>query len=123
MKKKYTRKQITEAIAYWEKQLANGNYRKVNESGDGLSDKEIKDQVERVMEKASDEFSSGDQDEFDKWQEEAAAKVEDRIRDGGFSFDELVDVAVDTIRELQQDYEDSEADYAEGPDEPLDYEG
>ncbi len=75
------------------------------------------------MEKASDEFNSGDRDEFDKWQEEAAAKVEDRIRDGGFSFDELVDVAVDTIRELQQDYEDREVEDDEGPDEPLDYEG
>ena len=32
MKKQYTKKQITEAISYWEKQLANGNYRKVNES-------------------------------------------------------------------------------------------
>lgn len=32
MKKTYTKKQITEAIAYWEKQLAKGNYRKVNES-------------------------------------------------------------------------------------------
>ena len=70
------------------------------------------------MEKASDEFDSSDQDEFDKWQEKAASKVEDRIRDGGFSFDELVDVAVDTIRELQQDYEDRKADYDEGPDEP-----
>ena len=32
MKKQYTKKQITEAIAYWKKQLAKGNYRKVNES-------------------------------------------------------------------------------------------
>lgn len=32
MNKKYTKKQITEAIAYWKKQLARGNYRKVNES-------------------------------------------------------------------------------------------
>ena len=32
MKKTYTRKQIREAIAYWEKQLAKGNYRKVNEA-------------------------------------------------------------------------------------------
>lgn len=32
MKKKYTRKQISEAIAYWEKQLKKGNYKKVNES-------------------------------------------------------------------------------------------
>ncbi len=41
MKKKYTKRQITEAIAYWKKQLAKGNYRKVNESKDKLSDKEI----------------------------------------------------------------------------------
>ena len=32
MKKKYTKKQITEAIAYWQKQLKLGNYKKVNES-------------------------------------------------------------------------------------------
>ena len=32
MKKKYTKKQITEAIAYWQKQLRAGNYKKVNES-------------------------------------------------------------------------------------------
>ena len=32
MKKKYTKKQITEAIAYWEKQLRAGNYKKVVES-------------------------------------------------------------------------------------------
>ena len=31
MKKTYTRKQIQEAISYWERQLAEGNYRKVNE--------------------------------------------------------------------------------------------
>ena len=38
MKKQYTKKQIQEAIAYWEKQLAKGNYRKVNES---ISDRPI----------------------------------------------------------------------------------
>ncbi len=32
MKKQYTKKQITEAIAYWKKQMEKGNYRKVNES-------------------------------------------------------------------------------------------
>ncbi len=32
MKKTYTKKQIQEAIAYWEKQLKAGNYRKVNEA-------------------------------------------------------------------------------------------
>lgn len=32
MKKRYTKKQITEAIAYWKKQLRAGNYKKVNES-------------------------------------------------------------------------------------------
>ena len=31
-KKKYTRKYITEAIAYWEKQLRDGNYKKLDES-------------------------------------------------------------------------------------------
>lgn len=34
MKRKYTKKQICEAIAYWKKQLKNGNYKKVNESID-----------------------------------------------------------------------------------------
>ena len=32
MKKTYTKKQIQEAISYWKKQLAKGNYRKVNEN-------------------------------------------------------------------------------------------
>ena len=32
MKKQYTKKQITEAIAYWKKQLKLGNYKKVYES-------------------------------------------------------------------------------------------
>jgi hypothetical protein len=31
MKKTYTKKQITEAITYWEKQLRAGNYRKLDE--------------------------------------------------------------------------------------------
>lgn len=31
MKKKYTKKQIQEAISYWEKQLSLGNYKKLNE--------------------------------------------------------------------------------------------
>lgn len=34
MKKKYTKKQICEAIAYWKKQLKSGNYKKINESLD-----------------------------------------------------------------------------------------
>lgn len=32
MKKKYTKKQIQEAINYWKKQLKLGNYKKINES-------------------------------------------------------------------------------------------
>ncbi len=32
MKRRYTKKQIQEAISYWRKQLAKGNYRKVNEA-------------------------------------------------------------------------------------------
>lgn len=32
MKKKYTKKQIQEAIKFWEKQLKAGNYKKINES-------------------------------------------------------------------------------------------
>lgn len=34
MKKMYTKRQITEAIAYWKKQLKDGNYKRVDESGD-----------------------------------------------------------------------------------------
>lgn len=34
MKKQYTKKQITEAIAYWKKQLRSGNYSRVNENTD-----------------------------------------------------------------------------------------
>jgi len=34
MKKTYTRKQIQEAIDYWKKQLAKGNYRKVDEAAE-----------------------------------------------------------------------------------------
>ena len=37
MNKKYTRKQICEAISYWKKQLRAGNYKKVNESVEGNS--------------------------------------------------------------------------------------
>ena len=32
MKKAYTKRQIQEAISYWEKQLAKGNYKKINEA-------------------------------------------------------------------------------------------
>ena len=32
MKKQYTKKQIQEAISYWKKQLAKGDYRRMNES-------------------------------------------------------------------------------------------
>ena len=38
MKKKYTKKQITEAIAYWKKQLSTGNYLKINESTSDIND-------------------------------------------------------------------------------------
>ena len=37
MKKQYTRKQITEAIAYWEKQLKAGNYKRVDESVESMA--------------------------------------------------------------------------------------
>ena len=44
MKKKYTKRQITEAIAYWKRQLKLGNYKKLNESNEnyviGLWDKD-----------------------------------------------------------------------------------
>jgi len=42
MKKQYTKKQITEAIAYWQKQLREGNYKKVNESNDSTIDAWLK---------------------------------------------------------------------------------
>ena len=37
MKKTYTKKQITEAIAYWEKQLKAGNYKRVDESVESMA--------------------------------------------------------------------------------------
>ena len=36
--KTYTKKQITEAIAYWEKRLSTGNYLKINESTSDIND-------------------------------------------------------------------------------------
>lgn len=44
MKHKYTKKQIVEAIKYWEKQIKLGNYRKLNESSSEF--KKIDDIVE-----------------------------------------------------------------------------
>ena len=49
MKKKYTKKQIQEAINYWKKQIKIGNYKKINESsydnyGYGKDDDLLKDQ-------------------------------------------------------------------------------
>lgn len=38
MNKKYTRKQICEAISYWKKQLRAGNYKRVNESVASMPD-------------------------------------------------------------------------------------
>ena len=32
MKKTYTKRQIQEAISYWKRQLAKGNYRKIDEN-------------------------------------------------------------------------------------------
>lgn len=43
MKKTYTKKQITEAIAYWEKQINAGNYKKVNESYSVVKESSISD--------------------------------------------------------------------------------
>lgn len=41
MKKAYTKKQIQEAISYWKKQLAEGNYRKVNEAAGGTKGQRV----------------------------------------------------------------------------------
>ena len=49
------------------------------------------------MEKASDYFSSSDRDRFDKWYEDAKKWVEDEIRYGDSSFDELVKGAIAVI--------------------------
>ena len=38
MKKRYTKKQIQEAIDYWKKQLSTGNYLKLNESTSNIND-------------------------------------------------------------------------------------
>ena len=56
MNKKYTKKQITEAIAYWEKQLKAGNYKKVNES-DGMKKVTFTDYIEYD----EDDFKPGDE--------------------------------------------------------------
>ena len=37
MKKTYTKKQIAEAIAYWQKQLKAGSCRRVDESVEGMA--------------------------------------------------------------------------------------
>ena len=42
---RYTRRQIQEAIAYWEKQIRLGNYRKINESADAGKLKKIADAI------------------------------------------------------------------------------
>jgi len=46
------------------------------------------------MSKASDHFKSGDRDEFDRWYDDAKEWVEDEIRYGDSTFDELVDGAI-----------------------------
>ena len=57
MKKQYTKKQITEAIAYWKKQLKNGNYKKVNESKDTMKSITFTDYIEYD----EDDFKPGDE--------------------------------------------------------------
>ena len=52
MKKQYTRKQIQEAISYWKKQLAKGDYRKANETAptlyEGDEERELQADLERI---------------------------------------------------------------------------
>lgn len=64
MKKKYTKKQIQEAIKYWEKQLKAGNYKKLNESDEPkmatganinskITDSTLKSNITKFIEKES----------------------------------------------------------------------
>ena len=46
MKKTYTKKQIQEAISYWKRQLAEGNYRRIGES---LESEGAKDDIESEL--------------------------------------------------------------------------
>lgn len=51
--KKYTKKQITEAIAYWEKQLKDGNYKKLNEANTSA----VYSQCEELANEFREEYS------------------------------------------------------------------
>ena len=59
MKKRYTKKQICEAIAYWKKQLRAGNYKKINESNSIYS----RDDIQPLI----DYWSYLWNEEFDYW--------------------------------------------------------
>lgn len=62
MKKKYTKKQIQEAINYWLKQLKLGNYKKVNESKTSYFEMYMmshpKDKLETLIESLIKEFAT-----------------------------------------------------------------
>jgi len=89
--KKYTKKQIQEAIAYWEEQMAKGDYREADEAalreGDG---EELRADLERLQAHSSDrdgalEFVEGGgtcvyQYDTDRWNGEPRAITPDRAR-------------------------------------------
>ena len=60
MKKRYTKKQIQESIAYWKKQLKLGNYKKLNES---LNDEELRNGPNGEYVWYLDEFIDYDDDD------------------------------------------------------------
>ena len=74
MKKIYTKKQICEAIAYWEKQLRSGNYKKINESDDGYKTVHVYDIEWQPVD-------DDDDDVYDDTFEEVDIDVEDSEMD------------------------------------------
>ena len=55
MKKRYTKKQIQEAIAHWERQLEAGNYKKLNESLEDCNTlDEVYDELNNIIEQDKD---------------------------------------------------------------------
>lgn len=90
MKKQYTRKQIQEAIRYWKKQLAEGNYRKADESekGGGFDREEVFIEVKDRV--------TSDPALLEKF--EAAYRALDSNWDGDMNDDDYLDWEYDFIR-------------------------
>ena len=91
MKKTYTKKQIQEAIAYWKKQLTEGNYRK--------TDKLLEDENYSVKEiRSFDDLAS----EYADCHDFVVFKFGKPKRDGSFKIDTdegPFDVTMDELRD------------------------